>query len=84
MDYKTKEKLQFTNRKNDKKVGSNSNSKKVVCQNLGHFTSRVKAKKKNENVFHEFFNNVRFWHTPFFNNTLWEKLKQLCIYLQKR
>ena len=46
MDYKTKEKLQFTNRKNDKKVGSNSNSKKVVCQNPGHFTSRAKAKKK--------------------------------------
>ena len=35
-------------------------------------------KKKFENVFHEFFNNVRFWHTPFFN-ALWEKLKSLCI-----
>ena len=47
MDYKTKEKLQFTNRKNDKKVGSNSNSKKVVCQNLGHFTkAELRQKKK--------------------------------------
>ena len=53
-----------------KKIGSNSNSKKVVCQTLGLFTSRAKAKKNLKMYFTSFLNSVRFWHTPFFKRTM--------------